>query len=1237
MAGIEAGAVALELGSYDTALAIIPPEHLWGPVDRLRMLYDKAYQKWPPHINLIYPFVHVHDLDEASDRISSHLKLQDGEGELGTLPLTLDAAGVFAHRRNNTIFLRANNDAHTASIRKLRQAVLTCLAQTVSRYEPHMTVAQSEDQGSASHKFLFDKVGFVPPVSWDVEELCILVRERTQWDGGASNQMKLWGTISLRNLSISRRVAPLCFYEDEIFGKSLRETDEGLTAKISPERPSLNFVNERNLWLPHNDLATQELPLDQGLLKVASYNVLAEFEYPPSQTRYATITRCLLEITALSDVLILQEVTDDFLCHLLHDENIRQAYKFVSNAPPDQDDIEPLPSHLNTVVLSKWSFTWDWISFRRKHKGSLILRLDKLGKHSADGFIPVVIAAIHLTRGLTDGSVAAKKVELQTVLKHLATNFPQNPWILAGDFNIATSRYTIDTAVQNKDISSQTAKHLAGLENMLVEYGFTDAWTRARIEGTVATSFDEAQYRTAEIFQGEDGATFDPMSNKLAAELGGSGFNIRPQRYDRILVKDAGMLTVRRFNMFANYNKPLSKEDLELPAGNVLPYGSDHWGIRCSLSLNIDQSPDSPIEPPTQADPITVSEVPELLAETVRLRECLLSQSILPTEADRQQRAAAFKLLQEVLQEAEDGGSQNQSRSGLRFVVLAVGSYGLGVWHSTSDIDCLCIGPISSSTFFSLAHQRLRKAATKDVKLLRRVNANSGTMMELEVMGIKMDLQYCPSALIADTWPRAMDLPANSPVFALPLLTLSKLKPARDLYYLHKTIPDFATFRTAYHVVATWAKQRGIYSARFGYLGGIHIAILLVRVYKLLGREIGAVSAPALLLTFFKHYAQFDWKTQMAFDPFFHKRPLYVRTAREPMVILGFHAPSLNVAHAASPPTVRTISEEFQRADALLSTGGPTWSHFLGHGKGISQGASEFVNAFKSFVQIDVQFWGFSLAKGSQFVGWLESRCVMLLVDLNRRLPDVHARIWPGRMVKQGACDANDSDKDYQGCYLIGLDKADNLTGSTVAKEDLKITLSTLQTVLQKFEGQIRGDEKYFDGNCCWMSATVVKRAELGEMESDTREWGEYILGEDESGDEEDEDMNEALTGEDTDEENRHARPRKLNRARVKEVPVRLVYDGKFRSSVDVINRIRWDPAMDSGDYIVGYEDRFLGPKERPLDQWKAEQTDEEFIPQHRILYFKRRSDGLVVWDRKSRRDQIFGSGIKDAVIEKQG
>lgn len=85
----------------------------------------------------------------------------------------------------------------------------------------------------------------------------------------------------------------------------------------------------------------------------------------------------------------------------------------------------------------------------------------------------------------------------------------------------------------------------------------------------------------------------------------------------------------------------------------------------------------------------------------------------------------------------------------------------------------------------------------------------------------------------------------------------------------------------------------------------------------------------------------------------------------------------------------------------------------------------------------------------------------------------------------------------------------------------------------------------------------------------------------------------------------------------------------KLRPALDVLNRLRYDPDLDDEDHVVGYRDRHDGVQELCASLWKSDTTDEEFIPQHRIKYFKRKSDKVVVWDRFMRLDLIFGSGIK--------
>lgn len=949
------------------------------------MLYDKAYEKWPPHANIIYPFVGVDSLSAASEIVLSELKNWKQENSGSTLLVRLDEAGVFSHRHDNTIFICDKDPAHASDLAGLRQNILDALGRSPDNYQMHLTIGQSEDLGSSPHKYLLNKASLLPIIEWHVEELHILVRKHMQIDGNTTSQMKLWGIIDFEALSISRMNEPVTIYEGGALAQTT-DTEHTITENVVlSNRPSYVYSPLGEKWSVYSPPSTQyetEASPPQSLT-IASYNVLAEFDYPPSHDRYPIIVQNLLDESAISDVLVLEEVADDFLSYLLRNNGIRGEYRFVSCGPPEQPDVDPLPSHLNTVVLSKWPFFWDWLLFRGRHKGSAILRFNNIGKQSEDGFLPVILSTVHLTCGLMDGSVASKKLELQSILRFLSKTYPQNPWILAGDFNMTTSAYTIDAALKKKVISSQTASYLDDLETMLAETGLADAWAHARVQyGN--SSFDQDERNLSEIYEGEDGATFDPTVNELAADNVGSGFNNRPQRYDRILVRGLGLFTICGFNMFGK-SKRLLGHQMVISEGDgtqgQTSYGSDHWGIRCSLKVTSHPSIEQTDDSSTSVVPVEPRMASGKLGDISELRECLLKRNVFPSEADISGRQAAFALLKEII--LEDVGLDH-ARGRPAFVLTPVGSYGLGIWTPSSDVDCLCIGPVSTRVFFTLAVQRLRKAATRGAKILRRVNAHSGTMLELEVQGVRMDLQYCPSTFIAETWPYAMLLPPNDTVFGLSTQILSKLKPVRDLYYLRRTIPDFGAFRLAYQFIKCWARQRGIYAARFGYLGGIHIAILLCRVCKLLSCSSSFPSlyssVPTILTTFFDHYAGFDWENRAAFDPFFHRKfpPGYARTAREPMSILGFHPPGLNVAHAASAPSTRTLVQEMSRAAAILSRDDMTWAEFLGDDTG--SGAAEFLNVYKMYVRIDAQFWGVSLAKGSTFVGWLESRCVMLLV-----------------------------------------------------------------------------------------------------------------------------------------------------------------------------------------------------------------------------------------------------------------
>lgn len=257
-------------------------------------------------------------------------------------------------------------------------------------------------------------------------------------------------------------------------------------------------------------------------------------------------------------------------------------------------------------------------------------------------------------------------------------------------------------------------------------------------------------------------------------------------------------------------------------------------------------------------------------------------------------------------------------------------------------------------------------------------------------------------------FPDILRRPSSDSAFALPPSVLSKLKPLRDLSYLQRSIPDLAQYTIVHLFLSTWARHRGLCGAKFGLLGSVHISVLLVPICKALALEFGSVSVGDVISTFFHHYARFDWKQHAVFDPFFHESLKYHRTFREPLCLLGWHAPSLNTAANASVPTATTLSEEIRRADEIIGNETVAMDSILGPAESddkihqsLAPAATDFLHHYKSYVKISVHYWGSSSTAGAKFVGWLESRCVMLLVGMFPVLFEIKRKLIPASRLRQ--------------------------------------------------------------------------------------------------------------------------------------------------------------------------------------------------------------------------------------------
>lgn len=714
--------------SYDTALCLIPPENVQTSINHIRNLYDKAYNRWPPHVNLIYPFVKPELLRDAV-----HVLCETELLALTPKKITLEEPDFFKQRDHNTIILRPQKEEGLKFASKLIEEICRKFGwSSQNDFQPHLTIGQSNDANADSHKFLMEKARLLAIIEWDIESLFVLVRGSTSLAAAASHMMRpmrLWGRVDTSNSKV---------HHDLDVAVSTVGIQEGDAHNMA----TFQFEASSRLWR-RTITEFPERPLQEiRQLIVASYNVLAEFQWPPCPSRYPLIISNILSERAAADIIILQEVTDHFLPFLLQDPRITESYIFATHGPPGIEGSGPLPSLLNTVVLSKLPFSWKYLQFPRKHKGAAVLELagSCTGVSAGTKPQPVILAACHLTQGLTDGAVISKRNELKKLTEHLSAAFPDNPWILAGDLNLASSSFSIDQARKKGHLSSSGYQCLREIDKIIADSELHDAWLLTRICNGVSRDAIGSSQSLEELHEGEQGATFDPLANPLAAKaIGGGGLYDRPQRYDRILFNSKLSLTASGFNLFGH---PLAQ-----PQPGIM-VASDHWGIRCLFSEIKDDCDRNPNGRGGPALAIISKKAPSSLGKTDNLKSILASLGCLPTKTQREERADALNTLERVL--CRPGGvlAGSTQRSPLDVILIPVGSYGLGVWDAESDIDCLCVGRISSGTFFSLALSKLKRANNEGVHVMRVVRAKTGTMLELSISGIMFDLQYCAAGEI---------------------------------------------------------------------------------------------------------------------------------------------------------------------------------------------------------------------------------------------------------------------------------------------------------------------------------------------------------------------------------------------------------------------------------------------------------------------------------------------------------
>ncbi|CAI6336331.1 unnamed protein product [Periconia digitata] len=272
--------------------------------------------------------------------------------------------------------------------------------------------------------------------------------------------------------------------------------------------------------------------------------------------------------------------------------------------------------------------------------------------------------------------------------------------------------------------------------------------------------------------------------------------------------------------------------------------------------------------------------------------------------------------------------------------VFPFGSYALGVFGPSSDIDTCIVGPKSVSRedfFHEFRDIFYGMSDSKDITEFVMVPDAFVPIIKIEYRGIAIDLVYCSlrtQATIADD----IDLIGDTSILQkLEDVDIRTINGPRVVQEMLQAVPQLKSFRFALRTIKLWANQRGIYGAVFGFPGGIAWAIMVARIAQLFPMACGAT----LVCKFFNLMLRWPWPRPVMLKEVDTKNPLnhQVWNPTQDRVAKGHIMPVITPAypqmcstHGVTRSTKAVMEDEFQRGADIttkIQNGTSTWDELL--------------------------------------------------------------------------------------------------------------------------------------------------------------------------------------------------------------------------------------------------------------------------------------------------------------------
>mmetsp|Transcript_59068 Transcript_59068/g.108584 ORF Transcript_59068/g.108584 Transcript_59068/m.108584 type:complete len:521 (-) Transcript_59068:48-1610(-) len=153
-----------------SALALIPDGEQWPEIQAFRVAHDREVHKWPPHMNIFYPFVPEADFESVASALSHQL------AQLKELRVRFCSMESFG----GTVFLKpeCDEDLGLAKLHAACKAAVPDIPENEKKpFTPHLTIGQFKGKARAE-AFMQSQAAI--SIETRISSVCLLARDSMQ-------------------------------------------------------------------------------------------------------------------------------------------------------------------------------------------------------------------------------------------------------------------------------------------------------------------------------------------------------------------------------------------------------------------------------------------------------------------------------------------------------------------------------------------------------------------------------------------------------------------------------------------------------------------------------------------------------------------------------------------------------------------------------------------------------------------------------------------------------------------------------------------------------------------------------------------------------------------------------------------------------------------------------------------------------------------------------------------------